>query len=357
MEQKEKGIEKKTQIVNELSAEQKKQIEQAVQTPPIYQTKKPEVPELPKSIKPDVAKLSPLDSYAGGVLNFKNPYQLPTRADIDKEKKLRRNRAIFSAIGDGISSIASIVGAHYGAAPIYNAGVSLSAKNKARYDELDRQWEQNRANWHNAQQRINNAIMARRKAIEDTETAKDKAWWDNFWKEQENQRERELINAKIGVYGAQQEKYEGDNKRADEKNNAEIARLKAATDKLYKEIQLGERKQADAERKGYIAFPIGNDETIDVPIDKVNMSTLSKLNSLMAEGYRAKGKPIKGMMGEVTGYDDSNIDEDALMMAVGNGLAHSPQAQAFLRTLATGQKQSKKDPFASSKQSSDPYNF
>lgn len=350
MEQKEKGIEKKPQIVNELSAEQKKQIEQAVQTPPIYQTKKPEVPELPKGIKPDVAKLSPLDSYAGGVLNFKNPYQLPTRADIDKEKKLRRNRAIFSAIGDGISSIASIVGAHYGAAPIYNAGVSLSAKNKARYDELNRQWEQNRANWYNAQQRINNAIMARRKAIEDTETAK-------FWKEQENQRERELVNAKIGVYGAQQEKYEGDNKRADEKNNAEIARIKAATDKLYKEIQLGERKQADAERKGYIAFPIGNDETIDVPIGKVNMSTLSKLNSLMAESYRAKGKPIKGMMGEVTGYDDSNIDEDALMMAVGNGLAHSPQAQAFLRTLATGQKQSKKDPFASSKQSSDPYNF
>lgn len=357
MEQKEKGIEKKPQIVNELSAEQKKQIEQAVQTPPIYQTKKPEVPELPKSIKPDVAKLSPLDSYAGGVLNFKNPYQLPTRADIDKEKKLRRNRAIFSAIGDGISSIASIVGAHYGAAPIYNAGVSLSAKNKARYDDLDRQWEQNRANWYNAQQRINNAIMARRKAIEDTETAKDKAWWDNFWKEQENQRKGKLTDAKIGVYGAQKKKYEGDNERAQAKNEAEIKKLNAMTSKYYADGLVSKEKAENARKGKYIAFPIGNDETIDVPIDKVNMSTLSKLNSLMAESYRAKGKPIKGMMGEVTGYDDSNIDEDALMMAVGNGLAHSPQAQAFLRTLATGQKQSKKDPLASSKQSSDPYNF
>lgn len=357
MEQKEKGIEKKPQIVNELSAEQKKQIEQAVQTPPVYQPKKPEVPELAKNIKPDVAKLSPLDSYAGGVLNFKNPYQLPTKADIEKEQKLRRNRAIFSAIGDGISSIASIVGAHYGAAPIYNAGVSLSAKNKARYDELDRQWEQNRANWHNAQQRINNAIMARRKAIEDGKLAQDKAWWDNFWKEQKNQREGKLTDAKIGVYGAQKEKYEGDNKRAHAKNEAEIKKLNAMTSKYYADGLVSKEKAENARKGKYIAFPIGNNETIDVPIDKVNMSTLAKLNSLMAENYRAKGKPIKGMMGEVTGYDDSNIDEDALMMAVGNGLAHSPQAQAFLRTLATGQKQSKKDPFASSKQSSDPYNF
>lgn len=78
--------------------------------------------------------------------NMIHPYHAPTAEEQAAEAKRERANRVVAAIGDGITSIANVVGTAHGAKNMYSPSESLSAAYKQRYDELraQRQAEQDK---------------------------------------------------------------------------------------------------------------------------------------------------------------------------------------------------------------------
>jgi len=75
---------------------------------------------------------------------------LLNEAQQEMEDKRRKREAIFSAIGDGISSLSNLITASKGAPNVFNPQESLSEKSRKRWDELNKERESRLARYQNA---------------------------------------------------------------------------------------------------------------------------------------------------------------------------------------------------------------
>lgn len=65
-----------------------------------------------------------------------NPYQPPTKEELEKERKKQKRERIFAAIGDGISALSNLYFTTKGAPNMYTGTNSASQRTKERWDKL-----------------------------------------------------------------------------------------------------------------------------------------------------------------------------------------------------------------------------
>ena len=65
-----------------------------------------------------------------------NPYQPPTKEELEKEKKKQKREQIFAAIGDGISALSNLYFTTKGAPNMYIGANNASERTRVRWDKL-----------------------------------------------------------------------------------------------------------------------------------------------------------------------------------------------------------------------------
>ena len=65
-----------------------------------------------------------------------NPYQPPTKEELEKEKKKQKREQIFAAIGDGISALSNLYFTTKGAPNMYTGANNASERTRVRWDKL-----------------------------------------------------------------------------------------------------------------------------------------------------------------------------------------------------------------------------
>lgn len=148
---------------------------------------------------PDLsAQFAALDKVAQLYNDAQNDFQMKSKAQLDAERKRFKRNKIVSALGDGISAIANMVGtANY--APNMYTGNKLSDAAQARYDRMVKDYDDRKANYLKA---------ADGKAKVEQERAKlmQQNWKDKLemqLKSADNDRKDELNKSHIAVNDSQ----------------------------------------------------------------------------------------------------------------------------------------------------------
>ena len=96
-----------------------------------------------------------------------NPYKAPTPEEVEQEKKKQKRRALWAAIGDGVSALANLYFVGKGAPNLLDPnGTTMSAKVQERADKLKKEREDNQLQYLNG-------YMRSRKWDEDAAAQKD----------------------------------------------------------------------------------------------------------------------------------------------------------------------------------------
>ena len=106
----------------------------ATPTPPTIVVEQPIMEEQPKR--------------RGYVELFQELNELPSKEELEKEKKRHKQRAVIAAIGDGLSALANMYYVNKGAQSMYDGKNTLSDREKARYDKFLKGYEKNKAAYY-----------------------------------------------------------------------------------------------------------------------------------------------------------------------------------------------------------------
>lgn len=241
-----------------------------------------------------------------------SPYE---QEQLDKKHK---REAIFSALGDGISSLANVYFSTQGAYDMLpDPSESLSAKSKARWDKI--------------------------KADRD---AKDLRFYENVQRRQAERRKLEAAS-KLSPYEQEMMKWrmrnadsqdnyrmaetkrkaEADKAKAEEAKRVNDARIANINSQIYKRAMSGDNK--------YYTMPIqlSDGEIVDVEARILkDRAVVNKLFNYLPEADRlvAGSKDSKG------NHKSPTLDE--MMRAVFDALPNNPDMQAYLRELSQEQK-------------------
>lgn len=187
----------------------------------------------------------------------------PTPEELEAERKRERRKAIFNAIGDGVSSLANLYFTTKGAPNSYNPADNMTRKQLERYERLKAERKADEDKWLNAQMRLAQLRDSANWRKQQTEYQKQR---DNVadarYKEQQEQQAAKLA--------AEAERWERKFKHEQdeaEKNRgirqAEIDARKAhnaatlAETKRYHD-QVAEARQSNKDSKDRYPFPDGN---------------------------------------------------------------------------------------------------
>lgn len=133
-------------------------------------------------------------------------YAPPSAEEVEKEHKRQKRRALFAAIGDGVSALSNLYFTTRGA-PSTNIDPrdTLSARAQERYDKFKKEREENRDRYYNilAQQNsiANHEIQTRQNA-EQAKIENDRWERDFDLRERQQKRLEEEAKAKIALYDA-----------------------------------------------------------------------------------------------------------------------------------------------------------
>lgn len=97
-----------------------------------------------------------------------NPYQPPTKEELEKEKKKQKREQIFAAIGDGISALSNLYFTTKGAPNMYTGANNASERTRVRWDKLTAERNANMTAY------INGLMRARQ--ADDAYNDNERAW-------------------------------------------------------------------------------------------------------------------------------------------------------------------------------------
>lgn len=245
-----------------------------------------------------------------------SPYE---QEQLDKKHK---REAIFSALGDGISSLANVYFSTQGAYDMLpDPSESLSAKSKARWDKIkaDRDAKDLRF-YENVQRR-----QAERRRLEAASKLSPYEQEMMKWRNRNTENENNYKMAEI------QRKAEADQAKAEETKRVNDARIANWNSQIYKRAMSGNNK--------YYTLPIqlSDGEIVDVEARILkDRAVVNKLFNYLPEADRlvAGSKDSKG------NHKSPTLDE--MMRAVFDALPNNPDMQAYLRELS--QEPQKKQP-------------
>lgn len=282
-------------------------------------------------------------------------YKPPTEEEIAAEKKKQRRKAIFAAIGDGVSALANLyfVGQH-GALNAFDPKNTMSGKLKAQWDKEDKErqdkTEKYLAGYMNAQKMDDdNAKDARNWEHQlEREGVADKQWQDQFdyrkgrdkvaddqWKQtfdKNNEHWDKDFNFKKERAAKEDEHWEKQFKESVRQFNVTSAQN---AQRLKME---GQRLAHELKQNGGVTFTLGKGQgDVHISKDRLNSQTVSYVfNQLPASVKKdVHGQEIMTMQyGQKVGtgrYEPPSTE--AMLVAIGMN-ASDPNVSAALQEIA-----------------------
>lgn len=196
----------------------------------------------------------------------------PTPEELEAERKRERRKAIFNAIGDGVSSLANLYFTTKGAPNSYNPADNMTRKQLERYERLKAERKADEDKWLNAQMRLAQLRDTANWRKQQTEYQKQR---DNVadarYKEQQEQR-AEQIRKQAEQWQAQfdyqKEKDAADREVRIAQNNANNQQQAAALaeTRRYHDIMADNRDEATASklRGKQLGFSDGNNNKVAI---------------------------------------------------------------------------------------------
>lgn len=196
----------------------------------------------------------------------------PTPEELEAERKRERRKAIFNAIGDGVSSLANLYFTTKGAPNSYNPADNMTRKQLERYERLKAERKADEDKWLNAQMRLAQLRDTANWRKQQTEYQKQR---DNVndarYKEQQEQRAEQIRKQAEqwqAQFNYQQEKDAADREVRIAQNNANNQHRAAslAETKRYHDIMADNRDEATASklRGKQLGFSDGNNNKVAI---------------------------------------------------------------------------------------------
>jgi hypothetical protein len=190
----------------------------------------------------------------------------PTPEELEAERKRERRKAIFNAIGDGVSSLANLYFTTKGAPNSYNPADNMTRKQLERYERLKAERKADEDKWLNAQMRLAQLRDTANWRKQQTEYQKQRDNVDDArYKEQQEQRAEQIRKQAeqwLAQFNYQQEKDAADREvriaQIEAENKHRAATL--AETKRYHDIVTGNKDKATASklRGKELVFSDGN---------------------------------------------------------------------------------------------------
>jgi hypothetical protein len=268
---------------------------------------------------------------------------MPSEADLEKERKKQKREKIIAAVGDGISALSNLFFTTQGAPNMYNAQTgSMSTKLQERYDKIKKERDANAERYLNYSLKINQLQnddrnwkhQLEREGISDQryddqqkyqherDAVADKRYDD----QQKHQAEREAV-----ADSQWQKQFEEGKRQFNVTSSQNAARINMEAKRLAKEMQ-----------SGSMTFSLGSGNgNVTLSSQQLNASNVSLVYNKLPESLRQKiGNPIKDKItGAVIGYEAPTTE--AMLIAIGANIDRSDceDARKALQAVA-GQKTS-----------------
>lgn len=268
-------------------------------------------------------------------MGYDAPESPEDRAKREKNEKWEK---IFSAIGDGVSSLADLYYAGKTGISNYDAQNSMSAKTKARWERLNAERRQNARAYGDAYMRIKgmqdqSAHWREQMAFQQQQAKQQQENWlkqFEYTKQQgDRQWDRLVANDKL-----QQENWQ----KTFDQNAKHMEFTEKMEEKKYKLSAANLARQSEGKD---IKFLVGDNQTITLPKADLNAANISYLFNTLPEAVRnsAHGKALTTQYG--TPVTDANgkpqyepLTSDQMLTIVFANVADSPDTQKALRTLS-----------------------
>ena len=178
----------------------------------------------------------------------------PTPEELEAERKRERRKAIFNAIGDGVSSLANLYFTTKGAPNSYNPADNMTRKQLERYERLKAERKADEDKWLNAQMRLAQLRDTANWRKQQTEYQKQR---DNVadarYKEQQEQRAEQIRKQAeqwLAQFNYQKEKDAADREVRIAQNNANNQQQAAALaeTRRYHDIMAANNNEATASK-------------------------------------------------------------------------------------------------------------
>ncbi len=269
-------------------------------------------------------------------------YKPPTPEELEALKKKEKREAIFSAIGEGISSLANLYFASQSGVNMYDPRKGIGAAHIEKWDKLRKENEKN------SEQYMKLTMQARQA---DDAKARDERNWQNTlaqqkeaaerWKQQfEHQQERERKADER--YDAEQAYKKDRDQKADEMRdkqfNESVRQFNVSSAQSAQRIKNESVRLSREMKKDVVTFTLGTGKgNIEIPKDALNAANVAHVFSMLPDDVRAqvKGDAIigKDITGEsmVVGYKEPSTE--AMLIAIGTNIEGNSNVQDALREL------------------------
>jgi hypothetical protein len=196
----------------------------------------------------------------------------PTPEELEAERKRERRKAIFNAIGDGVSSLANLYFTTKGAPNSYNPADNMTRKQLERYERLKAERKADEDKWLNAQMRLAQLRDTANWRKQQTEYQKQRDNVDDArYKEQQEQRAEQIRKQTeqwLEQFNYQQEKDAADREvriaQIEAENKHRAATL--AENRRYHDIMAANNNEATAGklRGKQLGFSDGNNNKVAI---------------------------------------------------------------------------------------------
>ena len=263
-----------------------------------------------------------------------NDYTPQTAEEKEAERKRQRRKAIFAAIGDGVSALANLYYTSKGALNAYDGKNTMSGK-------LKEQWEKDRKERRAKDKEYLTGYMQAQKWDDDAANA-DRSFEyqkgrdqvaDDHWNSTFNFQKEQADKAE----GWRQKDYDFKVKQAEEEQKRWVKTFnerKRQNDRTY--ALSVKRLNHDISTNNGMTFTVGNGDSVFVSKDRLNAGNVARVFSKLPQTVRdgIKGEPIYtseyGMKVPTGRYKQPTVDD--MLIAIGQ-YSDDPDVAAALRQI------------------------
>lgn len=229
------------------------------------------IPQAQETKEEKVRQETRIPKYAD-IINDLNQYTPPTEEELEAERKKRKRKAVLSAVTDGLTAFSNLFFTTKGApATPYNPNASLSARNKARWDTLDKIRDEKMNSYY---KNLLSAEMADRKE------SYERARWDERMRH-----DLELADRREGLENT---RYKNRAELQDDRQEATAEQKQKEMDFKAEQNNLNRKTKIDTENTRQAGQNLRASMNNETSIQKANIARSGKQTPF----YDEKNKPI-----------------------------------------------------------------
>lgn len=277
--------------------------------------------------------------------------------ELKKLRKKQKIEGIISGISDAAQAVSNLWFTTQYAPNMYDAQNGMSAKAKARFDKEKAERDADTEKYFNYAMQIGKMRDADRQAgLEAWKTEQTLARTDRAFDADRADRADDVafrnkdFDERVRQWQAgfdrDQKWHEEEAARWERQFKESIRQFNVQTSLERQKLSLQAAQYAEQVKQGQITYNLGGNENVTLHLNRVNAQTISRIYSTLPASVRANvGEPV--IVGGVVQTDKqgniirSHPTTEAMLMAIGENVASSPNTQKAIREVA-GAKQPNK---------------